>query len=275
MTSKVNNATEKEQIKLNINGSGSLASGNISWTTAGVLSTKGLSVTGNSTSSGGVYGYSLNAEDSIYSRGLYVRDTSANDIFLVESDGTISFTGENTGVSFDNGAYISGNLPVRGTVEADALQIKYNNTVVGGIDSSGLITGKNLSIVGNSTGKIIVSYGTQDVRVTPSSYSISDSGSSSASTLTSTYLSVAKSGNTTKLGIDSSGNIEFVGSVTSGSSVGNSIWPTVTRDTAAGTPTKGRVYAITLGDLKTMIQDSTGTYSTKYGNWSVMLTRTA
>jgi hypothetical protein len=24
-----------------------------------------------------------------------------------------------------------------------------------------------------------------------------------------------------------------------------------------------------------MIQDSTGTYSTKYGNWSVMLTRTA
>lgn len=263
MTSKVNNATETEQIKLNINGSGSLASGNISWTTAGVLSTKGLSVTGDSTS------------NSVYSNCLYVHDADANDIFLAESDGTISFIGENTGVSFDDGAYITGDLPVRGTVEANALQIKYNNTVVGGIDVSGLITGKNLSIVGNSTGKIIVSYGAQDVRVTPSSYSISDSSSSSAATLTSTYLSVAKSGNTAKLSIDSSGNIELVGSVTSGSSVGNSIWPTVTRDTTASTPTKGRVYAITLGDLKTMIQDSTGTYSTKYGNWSVMLTRTA
>lgn len=256
-------------------------------TSTGSLSSSGLTVKqgntttisttsrGSITAAGKIKGGSLEATNSVYSHCLYVRDANANDIFLAESDGTISFIGENTGVSFDDGAYITGNLPVDGTVEANALQIKSSGSVIAGIDSTGLITGKNLSIIGNSTGKIIVSYGTQSVNVTPSSYSISNSSSSSTATLASTYLSVAKSGNTAKLGIDSSGNIEFIGSVTSGTSVGNSIWPTVTRDTTANTITKGRVYAITLGDLKTMIQDSTGTYSTKYGNWSVMLTRTA
>lgn len=229
-------------------------------TSTGSLSSSGLTVKqGNtttiSTTSGGaitaagkIKGGSLEATGSVYSRNLYVRDANANNIFSVESSGT---------------------------VEAKALQIKSSGSVIAGIDSTGLITGKKLSLVDSADNMIRVSYGTQYADITSAEYKITDSSSTSAAHLTSSYLSVFKSGNTAKLGIDSSGNIEFIGSVTSGTSAGNSIWPTVTRDTTANTITKGRVYAITLGDLKTMIQDSSGTYSTKYGNWSVMLTRTA
>ena len=93
-------------------------------TSTGSLSSSGLTVKqGNtttiSTTSGGaitaagkIKGGSLEATNSVYSHCLYVRDANANDIFLAESDGTISFIGENTGVSFDDGAYITGSVPL-------------------------------------------------------------------------------------------------------------------------------------------------------------------
>lgn len=93
-------------------------------TSTGSLSSSGLTVKqGNtttiSTTSGGaitaagkIKGGSLEATGSVYSHRLYVRDANANNIFLAESDGTISFTGKNTGVSFDNGAYIRGSVPL-------------------------------------------------------------------------------------------------------------------------------------------------------------------
>ena len=225
-------------------------------TSTGSLSSSGLTVKqGNtttiSTTSGGaitatgkIKGGSLEATKSVYSHCLYVRDTNNNDVFLAESDGTISFIGEDTGVSFDDGAYISGALPVRGSV-----------TAAGGFKS----------ISGNFQGQL-------------SSTQLLIKDSTQTTSVQSNWIYVERtiSGNTPNIhiAVDSSGAADVQASKGSGNSI-TSIWPTVNYSNNYDSISLGKVYSLTLGDLKTMINDTTGTYSTKYGKWSIMLTRSA
>ena len=216
---------------------GRLATGNITWTSAGVLNVKGLNITGTGSitiAKSVTANDSITTEDSLYSKGLYVRDTNNNDVFLAESDGTISFIGEDTGVSFDDGAYISGALPVRGSV-----------TAAGGFKS----------ISGNFQGQL-------------SSTQLLIKDSTQTTSVQSNWIYVERtiSGNTPNIhiAVDSSGAADVQASKGSGNSI-TSIWPTVNYSNNYDSISLGKVYSLTLGDLKTMINDTTGTYSTKYG----------
>ena len=225
---------------------GRLATGNITWTSAGVLNVKGLNITGTGSitiAKSVTANDSITTEDSLYSKGLYVRDTNDDDVFLAESDGTISFIGENTGVSFDDGAYIAGNLPVDGTVTASSFEA-----------TSGNFSGKL------STTQLLIKDSTQTTNIQANQVYV-------ARKISSTDYNV-------HMAVDSSGKADFQASAGTGNSI-TSIWPTVNYSNNYDSISLGKVYSLTLGDLKTMINDTTGTYSTKYGKWSIMLTRSA
>lgn len=224
-------------------------------TSTGSLSSSGLTVKqGNtttiSTTSGGaitaagkIKGGSLEATDSVYSHCLYVRDANANNIFLAESDGTVSFIGEDTGVSFDDGAYIAGNLPVDGTVTASSFECVNGN-----------LSGKLSNV------QLLIKDSTQTTNIQANQVYV-------ARKISSTDYNV-------HMAVDSSGKADFQASAGTGNSI-TSIWPTVNYSNNYDSISLGKVYSLTLGDLKTMINDTTGTYSTKYGKWSIMLTRSA
>ena len=207
-----------------------------------------MNVTGTGTDSitvadGIAAGGEIYTDDSIYSHGLYVRDTNDDDVFLAESDGTISFTGENTGVSFDNGAYISGNLPVDGTVTASSFECVNGN-----------FSGKLSNV------QLLIEDSTQTTNV--------------MANMVSTTRKISGTGHNVHMAVDSSGKADFQASAGTGNAI-TSIWPTVNYSNNYDSISLGKVYSLTLGDLKTMLDDTTGTYSTKYGKWSIMLTRSA
>lgn len=50
-------------------------------------------------------------------------------------------------------------------------------------------------------------------------------------------------------------------------------WPIITGQTNYDTPSIGRTYALTLGDLKTILEDTSGTHGSQRGKWAILLTR--
>ena len=85
---------------------------------------------------------------------------------------------------------------------------------------------------------------------------------------------ISGTGYNVHMAVDSSGKADFQAYAGTGNAI-TSIWPTVNYSNNYDSISLGKVYSLTLGDLKTMINDTTGTYSSKYGKWSVMLTRSA